>query len=165
MREGGAVTALRLLAIVALLASGSCQRERLGRTSPPPARARESAVPKLEAGVRDCGAERNAHGAGHDPAARECFLRAYEAGVPARLVITLYTVEGDPMRYELHVRAHSALEVILDSKDRFGAFGISRWRCTSLEKERREPREMDAAERFGLRFNGCGDAGSALLIP
>jgi hypothetical protein len=147
--------ATKISACLALaFALGSCQKEPIARTRPP-AKARVlDARPALDAGsVEDCGSEENEHGNGYDEARRQCLWRAYETGRPARLTITVHTIEGDPIRYDIVVRSRSNVAVTIDNHDSFGASGKRSRTCTALTKE---PLSKD---RFTFLLRKCDDQG------
>ncbi|HMJ13008.1 MAG TPA: hypothetical protein VK524_16415 [Polyangiaceae bacterium] len=147
------------LLVVSWMSSFGCRSEPIARTHPPSAAPAPSPASALPPEIRDCGSEKSAHGSGVNSAARECFWHAYEEGRPARLIITLHTIEGDPMRYELHVKSRTAIYVTYESQDRFGTQGTSRFRCSALEQT-----TPDGHIRFTLR--GCQGGGSEeLTIP
>jgi len=106
----------------------------VGSTAPP-AGSTTAAAPSADIPANpSCGKEVSVHGQGRDPAARECFWNAYQTNKPAELVITVHTIEGDPITHALLMRSASSIEVVRDSKDRFGSPGITRFTCTSLRR-------------------------------
>jgi hypothetical protein len=120
----------------------------------------------LDAGLEDastfapsCGTEINVHGKGYDAAARDCFLEAHEKGREAGLVITVHTIEGDPITFTLRALANKQIEVTEDNRDRFGARGVRRATCTSIGKSSRE------SGRYAVVLRGCGDARPEITIP
>jgi len=118
---------------------------------PPPANAGEA--------LPSCGRERNVHGEGYDAAARDCLWKAYQTTSPAELVITHYTVEGDPITFTIRMRAPSNIEVTEDSKDNWGWKGIRTTTCTSLEKIEHDP------GRYKFKLGGCQDPRKEITIP
>jgi hypothetical protein len=143
-----------LLLLPLFLELGACKREPIGRTRPPlPPVAPSTEVKPVAPNVQNCGRERNVHGKGYDAAARQCFWQAYERGSAAHLSITVHTIEGDPIRYELETVPPSSVDVEIDSRDRFGAQGKSMRRCRGLSKQ-------EAGEsRFGFRLDECQPRG------
>jgi hypothetical protein len=102
----------------------------------------------------------NVHGTGYDGIARDCLWDAYTTGRPAELVITVHTVEGDPITFTVRVRAAHVVEVIEDNRDRFGARGVRTTTCKTLEKRA----HAEGRYRFALR--DCGDTAPAeIMIP
>jgi len=99
------------------------------------------------------------HGRGYDAAARTCLWEAWKKGTPADLVITLHTVEGDPITYALHVRDASTIEVKEDSRDRFGEPGVREATCTSMEKR------TGNGDHFGFTLGGCTGRRPEMTIP
>ena len=146
----------RVFVALGLLALAACRREPVATTQRPDPGALPKAPAKpLAANVKDCGTELNSQGQGYRADARECFWKAYVAGTPAHLTVTVHTVEGDPMRYDMDVLSKHAIDVVLDSRDRFGAQGMQRWRCAMLEKE---PTGQADSSRFSLRLQQCQSA-------
>ncbi len=141
----------------ALLAACSCRSEPVARTQPPSARAASSAPAPVAAGVHDCGSERSAHGQGVNVPARECFWRAYREGRPARLSITVHTIEGDPLRYDLTLKTKTAIDVVYESHDRFGTQGTTRFVCRSIDRQASE-------WRVSFTLRGCDGASETLAI-
>ena len=139
----------------ALLAACSCRSEPIARTQPPSAPPAPSTTAAVATGVRDCGSERSAHGQGVNVAARECFWEAYRDGRPAHVSITVHTIEGDPLRYDLTVKSKTAIDVVYESHDRFGAQGTTRFVCRSVER-------VASEGRVSFTLRGC-DGGSEEL--
>jgi hypothetical protein len=113
----------------------------VGSTATPatPASNATAASPSAETPANpSCGKEENVHGQGHNAAARACFWEAYQTNKPAELVLTVYTIEGDPITHALLMRSSSSIEVVRDSKDRFGSPGITRFTCTSLQRKQND---------------------------
>ncbi|HRI66014.1 MAG TPA: hypothetical protein PK156_17320 [Polyangium sp.] len=106
-----------------------------------------------------CGHETQIHGPGYDEAARSCLWDAYRAGRPAELVLTRYTVEGDPITVTLRIRSGPAIEVHEDNRDRFGARGVRSSTCTELS---RGP-IMDG--RSGFIVRGCRGSVQSFEVP
>ncbi|UQA59277.1 DUF4362 domain-containing protein [Polyangium aurulentum] len=104
------------------------------RSTTPPATS--AAAPSADIPANpSCGKEENVHGQGHNAAARECFWNAYQTNKPAELVIVVYTIEGDPITHALLMRSPSSIEVVRDSKDRFGSPGVTRSTCTAMQRK------------------------------
>ncbi|MDI1450318.1 hypothetical protein [Polyangium sp. 6x1] len=106
-----------------------------------------------------CGRETNVHGSGYDAAARSCLWDAWRNGSAAGLVITMHTVEGDPITYTLRVRPGPVVDVTVDSRDRFGSPGVTRATCRTLEKS------AGTGDRFGFALRGCEGRASEIVIP
>jgi hypothetical protein len=123
-----------------------------GRTTP------EATSPEIPANP-SCGKEVDVHGQGYDAAARECLWKAYQSSQPAELVITVHTIEGDPITTALRVRSPSAIDVVRDSKDRFGSPGVTRSTCTSMQ------RKQDDRGRTIFSLAGCSGPQPELTIP
>jgi hypothetical protein len=134
----------------AVLLAACSRREPVARTQPPKARPAPSAPAPVAAGIHDCGSERSAHGQGVNVPARECFWQAFREGRPARLSITIHTIEGDPLRYDLTSKGKTSIDVVHESHDRFGARGTTRFVCRSLERR---------AGEVSFTLRGC-DGGS-----
>ncbi|MRG97760.1 hypothetical protein GF068_38440 [Polyangium spumosum] len=116
-------------------------------------------MPSEEDGANStCGRETNVHGAGYDAAARACLWDAWRNGSPAGLVITMHTVEGDPITYTLRVRPSRVIEVVEDNRDRFGARGVHRSTCKDLERRA-------SGDRFGFVLRGCEGHAAEIVIP
>jgi hypothetical protein len=128
--------------------------EKIGTTTPTAAMSVDAS-----AHASSCGREENVHGRGYDGAARDCLWKAYVGGTPAELVITMRTVEGDPITFTLRVRAAKVVDVIEDNRDRFGTPGVRRSTCATLEKRER------ADGRYGFALRDCGDARPEITIP
>lgn len=143
--------------LACVLGACSCRSEPIARTQPPSAPAPRAAAPPAS-GVKDCGTERSAHGEGVNAEGRACLLEAYGEGRPARLSITVHTIEGDPLRYDLTVKSKTAVDVVYESHDRFGAPGSARFTCRSLVGAKN-----DAHHTLTLR--GCDGASAELAIP
>lgn len=148
-----------MVCVAGVLALCGCRRsEPVARTQPPSARPASSAPAPVASGVRDCGSEKSAHGQGVNLPARECFWEAYREGRPAQLSITVHTIEGDPLRYDLTVRSKTAIDVRHESHDRFGAQGKSRFVC-------REMRADKSGGRVTLTLRDCDGASIEIAIP
>ncbi|MDC3955961.1 DUF4362 domain-containing protein [Polyangium jinanense] len=116
-------------------------------------------MPSESDGASSCGRETNVHGSGYDAAARSCLWDAWRNGSTAGLVITMHTVEGDPITYTLRVRPGPVVDVTEDSRDRFGSPGVTRTSCKSLEKR------SGTGDRFGFVLRGCEGRASEIVIP
>jgi hypothetical protein len=139
-------------ALGAVLGLSNCRREPIARTGPaPPRKGDTSSETPLPKGMQDCGNERQLHGKGYSESTRTCIWNAFQAGRPARWSLTLYTIEGDPIRYELEIHSRTLLSLLIDSRDRFGASGVSRRRCRMLT------RNVEAG-RISFELSGCQDA-------
>ncbi len=66
--------------------------------------------------------------------AKEGFLAAYRNGSPGRWQFISYTVEGDPVSYQLchHDKGREIVFVRDSTKDRFGAKRAVQYRCKEL---------------------------------
>ncbi len=106
-----------------------------------------------------CGRETNVHGSGFDARARACLWDAWQNQSPAGLVITMHTVEGDPITYTLRVRSGPVVDVVEDNRDRFGSRGVFRSTCKTLEKR------AGTGERFGFVLRGCEGHAAEIAIP
>ncbi|HVK63473.1 MAG TPA: hypothetical protein VM694_03305 [Polyangium sp.] len=116
-------------------------------------------MPSEENGASSCGRETNVHGTGYDAAARACLWDAWLNGGAAGLMITMHTVEGDPISYMLRVRPGRVVDVTEDSRDRFGSPGVTRTTCRTLEKR------AGSGDRFGFVLRGCEGRVSWIVIP
>lgn len=71
-----------------------------------------------------------------DGVARDCLLRAFQAGRPARFTTTRPTIEGDPITTRVEVLGPADVRVTIDmTKDRFSAPSdrvLRTYRCTTL---------------------------------
>ena len=105
-----------------------------------------------------CGRETNVHGSGYDSAARGCLWDAWQNRSAAGLVITVHTVEGDPIAYTLRVRPGPVVDVTVDSRDRFGSPGVTRTTCKTLEKR------AATEDRFGFVLRECEGRASEIVI-
>jgi hypothetical protein len=145
--------------VAGVLALCGCRRsEPVARTQPASARPAPSAPAPVASGVRYCGSEKSAHGQGVNLPARECFWEAYREGRPAQLSITVHTIEGDPLRYDLIVKSKTAIDVRHESHDRFGTPGKTRFACRELRADKIEG-------RVTLTLRQCDGASIEIAIP
>jgi hypothetical protein len=145
--------------VAGVLALCGCRRsEPVARTQPPSALSAPGAPAPVARGVRDCGTEKSAHGRGVNLPGRECFWEAYREGRPAQLSITVHTIEGDPLRYDLTVKSKAAIDVRYESHDRFGAPGKTRFVCRDLHANKTEG-------RVTLTLRDCDGASIEIAIP
>ena len=80
-----------------------------------------------------CGEEVLEQGEAGDVDARTCLLEAYEEGLPAELISTQPTIEGDPITRYIRVHENGVVEIFVDStRDRFGSSEWERLRCEML---------------------------------
>jgi Domain of unknown function (DUF4362) len=117
-----------LAVLVACLALAGCGGDDDAETEGAPA----------DAGVEDCGSYESLN----EPVTAEqremnrCLLDAVAAARPAELVVTLATVEGDPITHYFTVTDTGEIEVLVDAtKDKFGD---GRWHsstCTVLSED------------------------------
>ena len=76
-----------------------------------------------------------------DPGPLNCFYEAFNEGRLTEARTIRYTVEGDPITYDLKiVLARKRTEVTVDSKDNFGPKGTFNYVCEGIERVQ-EPRE------------------------
>jgi hypothetical protein len=97
----------------------------------------EGDAPQAEPDVEDCGSYTSANEAPTDEtrAKNRCLLEAFEAGRRAKLVVTLSTVEGDPITHYFTVADAGEVEVLIDgTKDAFGSGGWHASTCTGLSE-------------------------------
>lgn len=121
MRDRGIVA----LAVALLLAGCAVQSTPAAGPTPPPS------VPPVGPGTRDCGTLTLRQGQELPANAVQCVIEAVGARQPARLVITLPTVEGDPITTSYAVAVDGRVEVTTDSRaDRFGSGHLERRTCT-----------------------------------
>lgn len=99
-----------------------------------------------------CGHEKQVHGQGINDSGRDCLWDAYQAGREASLALTLYTVEGDPITYTLHVVSKTSIDVVEDNRDHWGSPGVRRSTCSSLERLAEENGHR------GFKLLGCEGA-------
>jgi hypothetical protein len=135
-----------------------CQATSVDVASTPTAPASIGPATPPPGGVRACGQETVQMSRGRDPAARECLARAAKDGVPAQLTTTVFTIEGDPIRYEVTVKGAGVIEVVRDSRDRFGAQGTTRATCSSARRD-------DAMGVVRLVLDGCTGEASQIALP
>lgn len=121
----------------------------------------EPDAPSGPPGPRSCGVEVVRLGQGYDAAARACFWEAYKARDPAQLTTTWHTIEGDPVTYTLTI-TRAGVEVVVDSKDRFGQQGVHTHTCRNLEQIMQDPK-MGQKDRFGFALSGCTGGGADRL--
>lgn len=131
----------------------------IGSTAPPAGSPTSAAGSSEIPANPSCGKEVNVHGQGYDAAARECLWNAYQANKPAELVLTVHTIEGDPITFALSVRSSSVIDVVRDSKDRFGSPGVTRFTCTSMQRK-----QTDQGRTFFV-LAGCNNGNPELTIP
>jgi hypothetical protein len=107
----------------------------------------EGDAPQAESGVEDCGSYESQNEAPTEEtrAKNRCLLDAFEAGRAAKLVVTLSTVEGDPITHYFTVGDSGEVEVLIDgTKDKFGSGG---WHASTC---------IELSERAGrLSWTGC----------
>lgn len=92
-------------------------------------------APQAEPGVEDCGSYESLNEPPKEGEAEKnrCLLDAFEAGRDAKLVVTLATVEGDPLTHHFTVTGPGEVEVLVDAtKDKFGSGTWQALRCTGL---------------------------------
>jgi hypothetical protein len=78
----------------------------------------------------DCGTFTLSQGEEFPAAAAQCLISAAKQGLPARLVVTRPTVEGDPIP-ETYTARDGRVEVVTDTRqDGFGAKRITYQTCT-----------------------------------
>ena len=106
-------------------------------------------APQAEPDVEDCGSYESLNAPPEEGEAEKnrCLLDAFEDGREAKLVVTLATVEGDPLVHYFTVTESGQLELLVDStKDKFGSGSWHAQTCTGLE------------ERHGrLSWTGCAE--------
>lgn len=115
--------------------------------------------PKEDAQAPSCGREVQTHGQGYDEKARSCLWEAYQAGRAASLALTRHTIEGDPITFTLRVRSSSAIDVIEDNQDHFGARGVRNTTCSTLV------RAPIVEGRSGFIVRGCRGSVETFEIP
>jgi hypothetical protein len=96
-------------------------------------------APQAEPDVEDCGSYESLNAPPQEGEAEKnrCLLDAFEAGREAKLVVTLATVEGDPLVHYFTVTESGQLEVLVDStKDKFGSGSWHALTCTGLDEQR-----------------------------
>lgn len=126
-------------------------------SSPPPDLRRTP--PKVT--LKPCGTETIVHGSGYDAAARECIWQAYVAREPAEFTTTHTTIEGDPIVYKVQITPKGFV-VTVDSKDRYGAQGVSTHTCEAFERIRQEANP----DRFGFALSRCTGGGKdRIAVP
>lgn len=80
-----------------------------------------------------CGEDKYVHGRGRDLDARKCLWDAYLSNRAAAFRTVAYTIEGDPIAYDLDALGPDRIQVLVDSEDRFGATGEFLYTCTAME--------------------------------
>lgn len=120
---------------------------------------RPSTTPGDAGAAPSCGREVQLHGQGYDAAARKCLWDAYQAKKPAGLSLTRHTIEGDPITFTLRVLEDSSIEVVEDNQDRFGARGVRRSTCKTLEQR------PSADGRSGFVLSGCVGGAEKIEVP
>ncbi|GIJ79108.1 hypothetical protein SAMN05443287_101557 [Micromonospora phaseoli] len=113
------------MAVATLLAGCAAQpTPAAGPTSSP-------SIPPTAAGTRDCGTLTLRQGQELPPDALQCVIEATETRQPAQLVVTLPTIEGDPITTSYSVTADGQVEVTTDARaDRLGSGNVERQTCT-----------------------------------
>lgn len=112
--------------VTALLLAGCAVRPHPTATPTPP-----PPEPFVGAGTQDCGTLVLQQGQEVPREAVQCFVEAVTARRPARLVVTLPTVEGDPVTTTYAVAIDGRVEVTTDARaDRFGSGRVERQTCT-----------------------------------
>lgn len=89
-------------------------------------------------GRRSCGRyeNRNEPASAEQRRKNECLLDAAAAGRPAELVITYYTVEGDPITSYYRVVGPRQIEILVDStRDSFGAQKWTHELCAEIVQD------------------------------
>lgn len=89
--------------------------------------------------VEDCGTEVRKQGATTlDDRARDCLLRAFQAGTAATFTTTRPTIEGDPIVTRVDVVEAGDVRLVVDmTKDKFSAPAdrvVRTYRCTMLQR-------------------------------
>ncbi len=117
---------------------------------------------------RQCGKDTNKLGLGRDAVARDRLWHSYRAGQPARFTTASFTIEGDPITYDIRVVAPGRIEVTIDSADKWGARGTFHRTCTTMERVLSPSPHSTIA---GFLLSGCGanqefiDGRGQLFIP
>jgi hypothetical protein len=94
-------------------------------------------APQAAPDVEDCGSYESRNEAPTDETREKnrCLLGAFEAGREAKLVVTLSTVEGDPITHYFTVTDVREVEVLIDgTKDAFGPGDWYASTCTGLSE-------------------------------
>ena len=97
----------------------------------------ETEAPQAEPEVEDCGSYESLNEAPKPEEAEKnrCLLDAVAAARPAKLVVTLATVEGDPITHYFTVTDSGEVEVLVDAtKDKFGSGEWHASTCTVLSE-------------------------------
>jgi hypothetical protein len=117
-----------LAVLVAVLALAGCGSEDDA----------DAEAPSSEPGVEDCGSYESLN----EPVTAEqremnrCLLDAVAGARPAKLVVTLATVEGDPITHYYTVSETGEIDVLVDATE--DKFGDGKWRsstCRVLSEE------------------------------
>jgi hypothetical protein len=98
----------------------------------------EGDAPAADAGIEDCGSYESRNEAPTDETREKnrCLLDAFEAGREAKLVVTLSTVEGDPITHYFTVLGPGEVDVLVDGrKDAYGSGGWYASTCTGLSEQ------------------------------
>jgi hypothetical protein len=99
------------------------------------AKTREDAPPVTAKDMTDFGtSEVQVDGQVNEPERRTGFVRAYRDGKPGRWEVVFYTLEGDPISYELRY-AGKGKEVVLlvdSTQDKFGSRELTEYECKQL---------------------------------
>ena len=101
-------------------------------------KAREAAPPATVDDLTDFGtSEVQVDGQVNEPKRRTGFVRAYRAGKPARWEVVFYTIEGDPISYELRYGGKGKEVVLIadDTQDKFGSREVTEYECERLVHE------------------------------
>jgi len=81
-----------------------------------------------------CGRSVNV-GATYDARPTECLWRAYSAGTTAQATVVQYTIEGDPITFEMLVFSVDHVDVNIQSQDRYGPKGSFAYSCHGLTRQ------------------------------
>ncbi|MFC8619774.1 DUF4362 domain-containing protein [Micromonospora purpureochromogenes] len=124
----------RAIALALLLAVAACApADGAPTASPPTTAAPPSAASPTAVGPdapRDCGTWTVEQGEELTPRAGACLGDALRDRLPARLVVTAPTVEGDPITTSYLTRPDGRVEVTTDARrDRFGSRRVERQIC------------------------------------
>lgn len=132
-----------------------------GTATPAVGQSSGAATPIIDSGTaavpasEQCGEDQNVHGEGVDEAVRGCLWDAYQAGKPATFRTVAYTIEGDPIAFDVQVLGADEIRVLVDSEDKFGEQGQFRYSCTRMER----------TDRSGFALTGCTGHAEAVHIP
>lgn len=94
----------------------------------------ETDAPPAEPAVLDCGSYEAGLGAAtsEQETANQCLIEAFDAGRAATLVLTLPTIEGDPVTHTFLVTGPGAVRLEVDAtKDAYGG-GRETYTCSGL---------------------------------